>query len=570
MALDLSSVQGKQTTTETLTRFKSETVPTDDRRAVAPRADLPVSMRNAARPASQADEVRKILGMTNELGSTIVDYKEAQFAKAEEQNALIAARDSATGNVNKDVYDRSRAYRIVIADGRVHQRIAEAVPQITQDISTFIAAHADADPTKGEVPVSLEDVNARFDDHVKGLLLDKDGKPIDYGDPEANATLYRSINQLRVQVLQNAADTIKQQEQDKALTSIGSIASSELAKGSTTAIEDAIHKAGALGISPDAAKKAMLQTVLSTALDTKDESLLQRALVSLRADGKTSTWNPEERAVLTQNYNTLHNQFEAERTREAEKASATNLGNMLPDIISGKLRLTPDTLRALIAKGPQNGGITAQDAEHAMSLQNTVDARKRADEDAARSRIQFGWAQQNHVWAMQEHARTMANIRAQERFTSIQADFFSGRMTPAQAVAAVDAQFKRGDLDGKAYVAARQFFQQVPSGSKLLSMTDGQQYAFKLNEELTRMGRMSAARAKGYWPPEVWGNAQKEAQATFYRTLYSTSDPQAALTASLKTLRLKDSYIQGVVGAASASAFKSAKLTTMQNAVAKM
>lgn len=544
MPLDLSTTIGRQTATETLTRFRSETIPTDDRRTRAPSVDFTPTMRNAERPASQADAIRKVLGMAGELQTNLVDLKQTQFAEDEKANALIAAEDSATGNVNKDVYDRSLAYRMVIADGRVHKALATAAPAIAQDITSYVNQHADADPTKGEMPLTLDDVNARFDDHIKALLMDKDGKPIDYGDPHANATLYRAAAQLRGQVMQNAANAIKQQEQDKAMTSISTIATGDLMSGSTTAVEDAIHKAAALGITPDLAKKTMLHTVLNTAMQGKDESVIQKALTSLQSDGKTATWNPEERGVLLQNYSTLHNQFEAERKRDREEASSQNMGKMLPDIMSGNLRITPDAMRVAIAKGPANGGITAEHAEHLMSLQNSVDAKRQSEEANARSRASF-------AISMQDHAEVVAQRRAHEQFTSIQAGFFTGSMTQPQAIAGLDSMYKQGKLDDKTFVAARQFLMQVPSPSKLVQQHDAVQYERSLKEDLVAVDRWVVARKKGFDTPEQWTVRRGEAAAIFYRTLYSTGDPTAALTGAMQHINAPKPMIEQRVQSAS-------------------
>lgn len=553
-AVNLSTAPGRQTTTETPTRYKSETIPTDARLQRAPQVDIAPSMRNAERPASQADEVRKVLGLSDEAMSNLVDLKQAQFAKSEEQNALVAARDSATGNVNKDVYDRSLAYRMVIADGRVNKAVANAAPNILQSVQTYINQGADADPTKGEMPVTMDDVNRHIDDLVKPLMLDEKGQPIDYGDPHANATLYRAINQLRVQALQSAANQIKQQEQDKAMTAISQVAMGDLSQGKTTAIEEAVHKAAALGIDPALAKKSVLHTVLDAAIQGKDESILQKALTSLQGDGKTSTWNAEERGVLLTNYTTLHNQFEAERLRDAERKSAENMGNLLPDIMSGKSRMTPDTIRALIAKGPANGGITAQDAEHLMSLQNTVDSKKM-------QQVQFAWSQQQHAWALQEHAYALAQRRASEQMVAVQARFFSGQMTQPQAIASVDQLYRTGQMNNKAYVAARQFLMAMPSPSKLVAQHDGEQFEFSLRDELHRIDQAVAKRTRGYWSPEQWGSVRNNASATFYRQLYATGDPGESLRAALRVAGLKDKWTDSVVQNAHA---KTPKLTPFQ------
>lgn len=562
-ALDLATAVGRTTADDSPTKYKSQTLPTIGTPRL-PSVELQGSMRTASRVDLQSEELKKVLGMGQQLESTLVDISQKQFAKAEDNNALIAAKDSATGNINKDVYDKSLAYRMVIADGRVHQAITTNAPAITQSMAAFIAQGADADPTKGEKPVTLQDANAHFDTLVHSMMVDEHGQPIDYGDPHANATLYRSINNLRTSTLQTAADTIKAQMQDKAMTSITTVAMGEMSTGSLTAVEDAVHKSAALGIDMDKAKTFILHSVLDAAMQGKDESVVQKALQSMQGDGKTSTWNPTERGTLLTAYSTMHSQFEEQRLRDAERKSATNLGNMLPSVLEGSLRMTPDTIRSLIAKGPNNGGISAQDAGQLMSLQNTVDAKKQSDANAARSQIEFGWAAQNHQFSLQEHARTVSEHNAQDQFQSVQAKFFSGRMTQQQAISGLDGMFKSGSMDNKAYVAARQFLMAVPSPAQLVAKTDAEQFQFKLNQILGEMDKYVAQRKPGALSPEAWAARRNETTGMFYNELYATSDPSRALTRSLNHVNTSSKWVDNVVASAQRLTPKLSKMQQLQ------
>jgi hypothetical protein len=535
---DLSQAQGRQTVTDrTVGNIQPSKLALQD-----PAPQLTLSMRDANRGTPEADAVRQALGLIDEAKSNMIDLSQKQFQQSELKNAQVASRDFATGKVDPNALKTSEAYRMVIADGRVHQALTMNANAIHQGVMEALNAGATADPTKGEHPFTLDDANAKFDEMIKPLLLDKDGKPIDYGDPHANVTLYQSVAKLRANVLQQAADTIKTQEQQKAMDAIGNMAITDLSSGKSTAIEDGIAKAKALGIDPTVAKKTLMHSVLDSAMQTKDASLINKVLFSTQSDGSTPTWNPQEKGELMQAYTTFSHQWEAEKRIENERKSNENMGRMFPDILSGKVRLTADAIQALIAKGPENGGISPDQATNLFQMQNAVDSRKQTEIQIARGNQQWAWAQQEHAQAAQAKSATNAVI-------ATKAMFYSGQLTPEQAISQLDTQYRTHQLDDHTYLSTREALMTLPTGKVLVSRSGAQAHLDVLNESFGQAEKWIGR--PGYPSQQQWLATKRQAQAAFYTSLATSNDPDSALANALGTWVVKKDAVQHAVFTAS-------------------
>jgi hypothetical protein len=524
--VDLAQVQGRQTTTDRITNNRPTTIPLDNRLDRMPNVQVTASMRDAARGDGQVQAVQHFLGMLDETKSSMVDLSNRQFADSEKKNAELAAQDSANGTPNADLMQRSDAYRMVIADGRVHRAILDKQATIGQQLTDFLVAGANADPTKGEHPPTLEDANAKFDELIKDVMLDKDGKPIDYGDPQANVTLYRAVAKLREGAMQNAADMIAQQEKSKAMDSIGSMAITEIQAGHPGAVESALQRATSLGIDMKTAKTNIRAAVLDAAIQSKDESIIQKVLFSTQADGKTPTWSAPEKVELQQAYTTFHNQWEHERQVDTEKKGNENMGRMLPLIMSGKLRMTPDMITDLINKGADHGGVNADQAQQLFSMQNAVDAKRQNEVSQARGNIQWAWSQS-------EHAHTLQQREAERQVLATKAMFLSGEINQPQAIAKLDSAYKSHDIGDEEYVATRSALMQMPSGKALINKTNAGNHFDLLNENLAQADSMVRRGGPNALSPQQWAVNRRKAQADFYSALISTGDPSSALQAAL-------------------------------------
>ena len=300
------------------------------------------------------------------------------------------------------------------------------------------------------------------------------------------------------------------------------------------------------------------------------EKIVEAALGSVRADGKSPTWGAEEQGILLQNLSRMRVQFEERRRQETERLSQDNMGKLFPQVIAGSLRIDATYIQKLQALGPYQGGVNDRDARQLFEMQNAVDARKRGDIDAARSAISFAHSQQQFAWAQQSHSREMQTQHDQDSMNSLMAKFWTGGVSPSQAISSLDRDYKAGLYDDKLYVTARSTFMSMPAPSKLLTMHDAQQYRQLLLADQRGVAQDVASRMKGTWSPTDFARKRNESDVIFFNTLRTSGDPAEALTRSLEHLGGKPDYIKRRVSSAGAMTTKPSQFQRLQDQSADM
>ncbi|RVU03489.1 hypothetical protein EOE18_15310 [Novosphingobium umbonatum] len=544
-SVNLAQATGRNTAEELKTKFKSETIPTNDRLAQAPKVDTAFSMRNAERPDSQANEIRKVLGMLGDTQTTLAQNSMLKHEASERAAAVQAAGDLVSGNVNAEVSKRSQAYREVIADGRVLQKAQVEFPKWDESVNKLVLAGANADPTKGEHGVTLEDVNAHIDTLAKAMLVDDRGQPIDYGDAHANATLYKAVEKKRGQLLQTATLQIKEQMETKAVAANVAVATLEISETKNpAAFSNAIAKGTALGIAPEKTKKALAEGALANALATKDASILQIAGSAMDTDGKTPLFDPATRAFLQERYQSLHHTFDLEQREKDERLAHQNMGNIYTEVLAGKRTLSPTDIHDLAVKGPSAGGIRFEDQEMLAGLVHRTEEWKLQRLNEARQAVQQHRQDVQWGWAVQAHNKQEAEQRVRDQSFKTLATYFSGQKTPGQLTKELTLDYNRGLLTPEAYSSSINVIKQIPSPAKLVSQNGAQQHLDALNEDLRNMDAVSRQRKPGYWSPEQWATKRPQVITTFFQTLAVTGDANLALTSSLETMNLSSKYAQ--------------------------
>jgi len=550
--VDLAQVPGRTTAADRLTNNRTTVLPSQ-REDHVPAVQLTANMANAQR-GSDVDQVRRALGIFDDAVGALVDINVAKHGESEKKNAQLAAQDQAIGKPNDQLMKRSDAYRMVIADGRVNQTLAQLTIQARQNVSDALAQHADADPTKGEHPFGLDDANQLVEQLFRGALVDPDGKPIDYGDPAANAKLYRGLAQVREDVMAKAADIIKQQEQTKALRSLSVSVGADAANG-VVSVEENIARAKALGIDPTVARGEFMKQIMATAELTENPEIIQKAAGSQREDG-TPTWSAQERATLLEFYHTKRDYFEAKHDKEARDRSATNIGEAMVQVQSGHLRVTPDYVQTLI----DTHQIRAEDAHQLFAVQEHQDELARQKVMQARQDQEFRWAQASNArsaaqfaWSQQEHAFTLRRQQAITQSEALMARAYSSGMGPGQALAQLNAAYAARKIDDSTYNAAREMARGIPDDGDMIAKYGAASHFLKLKEALDNTMTNASRHKPGYFTPQGAQEIVNRATVTFYDTLRQGKGRDEALRRAYHTLNIhNDRFIQQQVLSADA------------------
>lgn len=541
--VDLASERGRVVTQSRVTNNRDTVLPgrrLDQRDDLAVRAD----MRNAYRTDAQVDELRRTLGMVEDATQALVVYDQKKHFEAEKKQAGQARLDDAAGQVNEAAMAKSEAYRITIARSRARKRAAEAGVGLEDAVNALLAKGATADPTKGEMPVDLDDVNALLDERFKPLLFDEQGRPIDYGDPQANVTLYDELNKLREQVNKDAATAIQAQKQSLALSGLGDELELDIAKVDAKTgfvdVETYVRRAAVLGIPLARAKQWFLQAAVNGATVHEKPEILRRLADSRRSDG-TPTWSPAEEGQLRDAAHREGENLREKTEREAEKKSADTRGKLSVEIRQGA-RLTPQRVEQLIA----TGDLRPQDAELAFAVQNRFDDERREEVVRARQDRQWAWALQENAFQIEQRKHARQQWRMEDTIYSgtagqISIDIAKGAVSPTAARTRIDTAYATGLINNKVAKSLYDATNNMPTDAQLVMSQGAAIWEGELAGILGGAVRNVEPKAVGIMTARA--NASK---IVFYQRLRAGDDGRTAFAKALQAIPgVKEDGIRG-------------------------
>lgn len=533
--VDLSAVQGRSTATEDIaTRRRGQLIPSDPNEAL-PHVQQTISLRDANIGSGNADAVRKALGMGQDLQTSFLNY---QGAKDEQQNLADASQgvaDQTNGTVDPVKQAKSTAYSVAIGTGYARAALVQMQTDLPDKLNAALAQSRSANPTQGQAPMTVQDADHMVTDVVKPYLMDANGKPVDYGHPEANAYLYEGVAKLRAQLLAQAQKTIHAQETDKAASSVEDGMKLNVMSGQPPDIEGAMKQYSALGMDPKVAKGRLMDTLVDTAMTVKDASVLSVAATSRRPDG-TPSWSPQEQTQLLESYHRLSDQFRVEHDKTSRDASAMVVADTYIKMANGWTP-SPDDIKGLMA---QPNGLRPEDVPQLMALKDRVDERKWQDIQHARSNQEFSWSQQ-------EHAHTMTKWQASENAGHFMAQVYSSNVGPGDAMRELNKAYLAGQFDDETHGLLVREIKGIPTDGGIVKRAGGEDHEVILNDAIQSIRRAvpqnPAAQAQ-------FGKDISDAQTTFYRGLRAGDVPKAALANALTIFRQPQATIDSWVGRA--------------------
>lgn len=527
--VDLATVQGRSTFRDRSTQYHDTTLPAQRETRVAPVAQT-IDLRDAVRGNGQADEVRKVLGLGDQLTQAVVNYTNAKAGKQNLEDANRAVHDQATGTIDPELQKRSEAYSTAISVGRARNLLVTLDPEAKQIVAAKLARGASADPTKGEQPVTLEDVNHALDDYFKQHLVDENGKAIDYGTTAANTFLYQGVAKIRADILQNSMESIRGQEQDKAMSSLDDGLKLNLLHGQPADLEGYMQGAASLGVDPKHAKARLMGTLLAAAHMTENADLLNEAAASRRADG-TPTWGTQEQVQLLESYDTLSRKFEAKHEKEAVEASGKTMGDIALRLREG-FRLTPDYVRGLV----DTHQLRPEDVNSLYALQDHQDALARQVKEDARSDQRWAMSLQEFAWNRESHAYEAQNRERADKLTGLMSRLYTSGASAGDGVRVAIAMHTSGELDDKGFAAMMHEVQQMGSDQQAVTRAGGDDYQHILNQVLLDAAQQVVGRDN----QERFARNRAAAVVTFHRQIRKSGRPAEALKAALLVLGVSD------------------------------
>lgn len=516
---NLATIGSRSTAQSRITNNRDAVLPTR-RLDQAPDLRNTLQMRDAYRSDSAVDEVRRTLGLVNNAVDRYGDYQNDKFLQAERQNASQAAADAAMGKVDEAKVSTSDAYRTAIAMSRARRKVAEVEMTLKPEIEDLLSKGADADPTKGEQPVDLEDVNSLIEQRFRSFLLDKDGRPIDFGDQAATMEVYNSLERLRPQLLTAAQDTIRAQEADKVVRGFADELSLQITKTGRADVESFMARLPP-GVDRNKARASLLESAINAAEENENPEMLLKLADSRRADG-TPTWTPQQESALRSAARTVQNLADQ---REEERSKET-LGSLSVELRGGK-RLSPDRVRDLISQGK----LRPQDAELAFAIQERLDDDAWESKQRARADIQWGWSVADHNRAVRERAQSGEGNAAA---MLLRADIAGGNLSPGEAHRRAATLFSQGQINLKTFEHLATEASQIPNNAKVVS-TSG---AAIWEQQLIRNFSTAAASAgkPGKASATDFNMRYGAAKETFYRSLRQGAEPEEAYARALANM----------------------------------
>lgn len=504
-----------------VTNNRDTVIPT--RRLVeAPQLRNREDMRNARRDDGEVDAVRRALGMVSDAAG---DFGQAYNAQAKETAIKDAAQgraDEAMGQVDESKAAKSTAYRTAIAMSRARKRVAEVEMILKPEVEDLLSRGADADPTRGEQPVDLEDVNELIEARFRSLVIDeKTGKPIDFGDPAANLEVYGALETLRPKLLTGAQEIIRQQEAEKVVRGFSDELETVVLRGGEANIEDFMSRLPP-GVDRNKARSALLEALVNGAEQAEDPSVILKAADSRRADG-TPSWTPQQEGHLRDTARRLGEELDRKRETEAKERSAATLGELSVQVRSGR-RLSPLMVQELIS----NGRLRPEDAELAFAVQERVDDEAREQVMQRRSDISWAQSQADRARSLRESSDTanMAEVQG------LRAAMIRGDLAPAQAHREATKLFATGRISIKTYDFLVDEAKKLPTNEKAVKDAGAEVYEARLRRiigtsrtNVGKPGKLSEGQFNLY---------SNTAQVTFYRELRQGAEPQVALVKALQ------------------------------------
>ena len=161
---------------------------------------------------SDAEQLQRILGLASDTAQAVGDSLGRAQAERNKQTAGQAAIDATAGLKQEDQYAASKVYRRAYDFENAKSGAIQLDTALTQAVQERL--------NNSEDPATLDDIMGLVDETYRGYALDADGKPRDFGSPEAQLAVAKQLSDTRARLVGSAVGIIKKQTDEKTLATI--------------------------------------------------------------------------------------------------------------------------------------------------------------------------------------------------------------------------------------------------------------------------------------------------------------------------------------------------------------
>lgn len=219
---NLAETEIRGTSLPQVTIYKKDVIP--GARPASPELEVNAKIRRPNQ--DNAEQLQRILGLVNQVGGNIAGDIQAH---QDEQNTAQAALDFSAGAKNDQRFAKSHAYR--------DSWQIQGAKQTAITIGTEAQQALEERLNDLDHPATLADANAAIEGVLKKHLFDSQGNLIDWGTPKAKDILVNASNEVRANLLPQAAAAIKKQTDGQFVNTLVNNATSEYYRGAPVGVD---------------------------------------------------------------------------------------------------------------------------------------------------------------------------------------------------------------------------------------------------------------------------------------------------------------------------------------------
>lgn len=243
--------------------------------------------------------------------AVVADLRDARRGDgAREVAAALGILDTASSIiVDKVNYNDARAREMAVAKARVAAKGAGESAGL--EMEKWINEARDVN---GDGVFTEADLQGLVDQYFQQAALDEEGRPLDFGHPEAHRAMALDLLEARQSIMLRGRKFLADKEEADHLNNAAVLLTDDAAKTGAYDIAGAIDRLPA-GFDRTVAKKAFLTAALDDADANGNVKAFDSLLATTKSDG-TELWTPAERAAIRDKQEAT----EARVERESERA----------------------------------------------------------------------------------------------------------------------------------------------------------------------------------------------------------------------------------------------------------
>ena len=264
MSQDIARIQPRVPRQDRKADRRSGVLP-ERRNTDAPDLQLNADVRSARRGDGGASELRRVLGIVEDGLEGLSGYAALRDNERKKASAAEGALDANTGDIDQEMYNKDVVYRKTIKMSQTQQGFLKDLETLQDKIDEAVNTLEDPEPSVRQA--AIDDV---IEQHFRGFALDQDGKPKDFGSPEATRWLGQTMLETRAKVRSDAFAKIEEQMNGESIATAAEARRSSHRLGVSIPFEDSYN-----GLLPTVDRKAAQAAFITVDQDVAEELLAE-------------------------------------------------------------------------------------------------------------------------------------------------------------------------------------------------------------------------------------------------------------------------------------------------------